>query len=232
MRCIVPLAGPDFVHPTLGVRALYEFEGRPLIERTLTTRPWADKFTPEDYVFVLRDLPEAQAVKEFLLRRWPGAGIVTLSGLTGGAMFSVAAALAMVGHIEEPICVDLADILFEAPKATVNPARDWDSRVGARLPYFISSDEKYSYLDMDEYGLVRRTAEKRVISDRASAGVYFFQSPGVYLQAMAHSIAHREELAFNGVLFVCPMMNGVFAQGLEVTSFEVRNVIPVGKIFG
>lgn len=232
MRCLVPLAGPDFIHAALGIRALYEFEGVPLIERTLTTRPWADRLAPEDYVFVLRDLPEAQAVKDFLVQKWPGAGIVTLSSLTGGAMFSVAAALAMVGHIDEPICVDLADIIFDAPKAAFDPTNVWSPSTGGVLPYFISSDEKYSYLDIDGDGLVRRTAEKRVISDRASAGVYFFRSPGVYLQAMAHSLVHREELAFKGVLFVCPMMNGVIEQGLEVTCAEVENVIPVGKIFG
>ena len=40
MNVVVPLAGPDFVHPLYGVRPLFEVDGRPLILTALESRPW------------------------------------------------------------------------------------------------------------------------------------------------------------------------------------------------
>ena len=34
MISIVPLAGPDFVHPTLGIKPLMPIEGTPLLQKS------------------------------------------------------------------------------------------------------------------------------------------------------------------------------------------------------
>jgi choline kinase len=228
MKCIVPLAGPDVWSETSGLRPLFEVDGRPLIDLALTTRAWADKLAGEDYVFVLRETEGRERLAAHLASGFPGCRFVTLSHLTGGALFSVLAAMALVAP-QEAVIVDLADILFSDGPA--DPAALFaDGTLGAIVPVFASQESCYSYLRMED-GRVVEAREKVVISENASAGVYMFRDIEVFLQAAAHSIAHRETLAHRNSLFICPMVNGVVACGLMVAAPTVNDSRPVGKLF-
>jgi hypothetical protein len=218
-RCIVPLAGPDVIRADGALAPLKPVDGRPMIRRVLESRAWAHRLASEDYVFVLRDLPQVAELDAFLRATWPGCGVVRLSHPTGGALFSALAGLALVPADAGPVIVDLADILFDGD---IWP-QPWPASLGGVTPCFRSREERFSYLRLDG-DRVLETAEKRVISDAASAGVYLFHDPGVLLAAAAHSIAHRQGLAHRGALFVCPAMNGVIAQGLDVAAAWVENV--------
>jgi hypothetical protein len=218
-RCIVPLAGPDVIGVGGALVPLRSVDGQPMIRRALESRAWARRLAGEDYTFVLRDLPEVADLDAFLRATWPGCGVVRLSRPTGGALFSALAGLAMVPADAGPIVVDLADILFDGD-AWRDP---WPASLGGVTPYFQSRDARFSYLRLDG-DRVLETVEKRMISDAASAGVYLFRDVGVLLAAAAHSVAHRESLAHKDALFVCPTMNGVVAQGLDVVAVRVEGV--------
>lgn len=228
MICVVPMAGPDLIHPEHGFRPLFPVEGRPLIEVALEGRPWrrAGVVKDEDYVFILRDVPEVARLAAFLGERWPGSRVVMVSALTGGALLSALAGVALADPAR-PLMIDLADILFACDHDFSAP---WPVGLGAVVPCFTSDESCYSYL-REENGRIVEAAEKRVISDKASAGVYVFRDPAVFLAAAAHSLAHRESLTYKGILFVCPAMNGVLAQGLEVAAHPATDVQPIGKLF-
>lgn len=228
MICIVPLAGPDLVHSEHAFRPLAPIGGRPLIEAALEGRSWrrSGYLEDNDYVFVLRSVENVDALARFLLARWPGSKIITLGSLTSGALYSALAGVALA-RPDERMIVDLADILFEGGEEV---AGDWSPEIGAMVPCFLSSESCYSYLrEVD--GRVVEAAEKVVISNKASAGVYTFRDPAVFLSAAAHSIANRERLSYKSALFVCPVVNGVLDRGLEVAAPIVDNVRPIGKMF-
>ena len=228
MKCIVPLAGPDLWTAEYGFRPLFAVDGQPILEAALHSRAWHDQLRSEDYIFVVREVAGLAELTDYLSRKWPGCRIVTLSHLTGGALFSVLAAMAFVSP-DEPVIVDLADILFsEGPD---DPAALFTRHgYGAIVPAFASSESCYSYLEIQD-GKVISAREKQVISEHASAGVYMFGSPQVFLEAAAHSITHRDALSYRGILFICPMVNGVIAAGRSVAAPHIANYHPVGKIF-
>ncbi|WP_077549248.1 hypothetical protein [Pseudorhizobium flavum] len=136
--------------------------------------------------------------------------------------------MAMVSP-DEPIIIDLADILFsEGPQ---HPRALFESDgYGAIVPSFSSDESCFSYLKITA-GLVIEAREKQVISSHASAGVYMFATSGIFLTAAAHSIAHRDSLAVNNNLFICPMINGVIAAGHTVIAPNITDYHPIGKIF-
>jgi len=226
MKCIVPLAGPDLFSEKFGFRPLIEVDGRCLIEAALKGRPWAHKLSGEDFIFVLRNVGGVETVVEFLEATWPGCRTVMLSHLTGGALLSVLAASGLVKP-DEAIIVDLADILFsEGPADPEVLLRDFN----AVVPVFQSREPVYSYLRTEGQAVVE-AREKVVISDNASAGVYIFESLQLFLRAAAHSIANRETLSFKGMLFVCPTINGVIADGGKVSIPRIYKYNPVSKLF-
>lgn len=228
MKCIIPLAGGDLVHPRFRFRAWFPVEGDRLLRLALRQRAWAKQLKAADYTFVLREVEDVDELVTWLQHEWPGCTILRLSRMSGGAMLTAMAAVAMLPRDGEAIVVDLADMLFEAGPA--NPEGLLVGGVGALIPCFRSSDPCYSYL-RKESGRVVEAAEKRVISDIASAGVYFFKDRASYLSAAAFCLAHADRVTVNGVHFVCPMANGIIASGMEVLAPIIERVEPVGKIF-
>ena len=177
----------------------------------------------------MRPSTEADNLRLKLDDWFSGSQTVHIPALTGGALLSALAGTAMAGAAHEPVCIDLVDVLFDS-KELVAP-RFEDPDVGGVLPWFVSDDPAFSYLDLDTKGAVIRTAEKQVISRYASAGVYFFRDMPTWLSAAAFTLAHGDILAVQGIHFVCPAMNGVVAAGRRVEGFEVGAVRPVSKLF-
>jgi hypothetical protein len=222
---VVPLAGPDFEAADGTVKAEIELDGRPLLRRALESRAWWGD-GPEQLVFVLRDSPRSRRFAHESLAAWyPGAEVVHIGACTGGAALSAAAGVALARDLAAPVVVDLADILFEgggeAPGLFADPA------LGGVGLVFPADAAKYSYLKLARDGRMIEAREKLVISGHASAGVYLFRNAGVYFGALAHSVANRARLAHKGLLFVCPMLNGVVAQGLDVRAAAVTNVVDI-----
>jgi hypothetical protein len=180
-------------------------------------------------IFVLRDVPETERVIERIDDWFPGAQKVVISSLTCGALMSVLAGVSLVKDFTAPLCVDLVDILYDSQELMV----DWfaDNSVSGVVPYFASGESCYSYFEINDEGFVTRAREKQVISDHASAGTYFFRDTATYLNAVAFSLSNLEELAVNGVLFVCPAMNYIINAGQKVVPVSVESVQSVSKIF-
>jgi hypothetical protein len=231
MKAIIPLAGPDFIHPVHGIKPLWMVDGEPLVKRAITSRAWWQKglLKPEHMVFVLRRMPEAEAVSQRLDEWFPGSQRVWLSHLSGGALLSALAGTALMGAEEAPLCIDLVDLLYDCADTIVE--RFADKTVGGVVPWFSSSESCYSYFDVNAAGRVTRAVEKQVISSYASAGTYFFCNTATFLGAAAHSLANPSTVAYKNIFFVCPAMNGVIANGLDVQLTPVDNVRPVSKLF-
>jgi hypothetical protein len=231
MQCIVPLAGPQLTHPTYGLIPNYPIDGIPLLRRTIETRRWWTdrRLRAEDLIFVLREGPELREIRASVTGWFEGCRVVTLSHLTRGALLSALAGTAAVSALDEPLIVDLADILYDVD-ADIE-SRFADRSVGAVATYFEASDACYSYFTFGADGSVASAAEKKVISRHASAGTYIFRSAGHFMASTGRALRDsREELTVGRALFVCPVLNTIVRQGLKVIALEARNVRSVSKL--
>lgn len=232
MISIVPLAGPDFVHPTKGIKPLMPLDGEPLLRRVITSRPWwrSGDLQSSGLIFVLRDLPETPQVLDCINEWFPGANHLLLNSLTSGALMSALAGVSLVKDFHAPLCVDLVDILYDTQELIFDHFQK-NKTVGGVVPYFSSQEPCYSYFEINKEGLVNRAVEKQLISTHASAGTYFFRNAATYLQAVAYSLNNRQELSFKDILFVCPAMNYMISTGAKVIPVQVNSVQSISKIF-
>jgi hypothetical protein len=231
MKCIVPLAGPDFFRPEYGIKPLVPMDGVPLIERVLSSRPWrrTGELTGADCVFVLRDGEGLAEFTRFLDGAYPEAKRVVLSHLTGGALLSALAGASELPATDEPLIVDLVDIVF-ASDLSPRAAFAAEPALAGLIPYFEASDDCYSYLELDGTRVVR-TAEKVVISTHASAGVYLYRTAADFLVAASGSLAAGSQWTHRGLHFMCPSYNALIATGRLVRGVPVTDVIPVSAKF-
>jgi len=223
MDVIVPLAGPDFVAADGSVKALIPFLGQPLLLHILKSRPWA-KLSPS-YTFVLRDTAQVRAFASDYLGKWfPGATLIFLSKLTRGAACSALVGVACRTEQRQPVIVDLADIFYTSQLDVCARLKDLPSCGGLALA-FESSNPHYSYLCCDQSGKVVEAAEKRVISQYASAGTYIFRNGSIFMQAVSHAFDNEASQTCGGLFYVCPLFNGVIEQGFDVQLEPVYDVI-------
>lgn len=223
VKIIVPLAGPDFELADGRTKAEIEIDGRPLLRRALESRPWSGALNGADHVFVLRDTERSRAFADERIADWyPAARCVFLGAPTAGAALSALAGVALIASAEAILCIDLADILYDTAFDPMTLRKD--PTAGAAALIFPSSDPIYSYIRLGADGRIDEAVEKRPISHLASAGTYFFANPAIYLRAVAHSLRHRDTVTFNSLFYVCPLMNGVVADGLRPLAVPVSNV--------
>lgn len=229
MKVIVPLAGPDFELEDGSTKSEQTIECTPLLRRALDNRPWAAQqhVTSSDYVFVLRDTAISRRFAASNLESWyPSCKTVFLSDYARGAALSAASGISSISGKDEPVIVDLADIEFQASLDLIELFSK-NAKLGAIALTFKSDNPCYSYILENKDGIFVEAAEKRVISDNASAGVYLFRSSAIYFSALAHALTYPESHVFNGLFYVCPLFNGVAAGGWSIYRQEVADIIDV-----
>ena len=96
-----------------------------------------------------------------------------------------------------------------------------DNAKGGALVSFESDLPKYSYAELGDDGLVKRTAEKDVISNHALCGAYFFSSGKEFKQ-----VAHRlldEPVMLKPEFYVSLLYNYLLESGspVELASMEL-----------
>jgi hypothetical protein len=231
MQCVVPLAGPQLTHPRYGLVPKFPVDGVPLLRRTIETRRWwiDGRLRAADLIFVLREGLELQEIRAAVESWFPGCRTVILSHLTQGAALSALAGSAAVSDLDAPFIIDLADILYDTD-ADIERCFASDA-TGAAVTYFEDRDPCYSYFQFGQDGSVIFAAEKNVISNHASAGTYVFRTAGHFIAAAGRSLVEsRGELTVGNALFVCPVVNSIVRQGLQVMPLKVRNVRSVSKL--
>lgn len=225
MHVVVPLAGPDFIMDCRKLKAEILYDGKPLLQRALNSRPWAKSV--KDYSFIMIDRPQTRAFATNALADWyPGSSVTFISDYTRGAALSTLAGMATTTRVDKPVIVDLADILYTSD---LDPASVFkiNTDCGGIALTFTSGNPTYSYLRLNNSGSFEEAAEKRVISEHASAGTYIFRDMATYLRALSHSLENQESQTFNDLFYVCPLFNGVKDQSKRVFLEPVTDVIDI-----
>lgn len=140
---------------------------------------------------------------------------------TQGSVSSCCLAAHLVNN-DIPLIVFCPDIYFE-PKFV--PTDEIFENDGYILT-FKANSANYSYVQQDENGLVTKTAEKIVISDNASVGVYCFKTGKMFLELAEAAISSG--LKSNKEYYVCPLYNLLIANGGKVKTL----LVPIMYVMG
>ena len=102
-------------------------------------------------------------------------------------------------------------------EAFVREMRDRDADGG--ILTFRSDEPKWSYARTDAEGRVTEVAEKVVISDQATVGIYYFRHGSDFVRFAKQMIA--KDIRVNGEFYVCPVFNQLVQAGLDVYVSEI-----------
>jgi dTDP-glucose pyrophosphorylase len=102
-------------------------------------------------------------------------------------------------------------------EAFVREMRDRNADGG--ILTFKSDHPKWSYARTDDEGRVTEVAEKVVISDQATVGIYYFRHGSDFVRFAKQMIA--KDIRVNGEFYVCPVFNQLIQAGLDVYISEI-----------
>ena len=212
---VIPLAGRNdesFAINNVNIhRCLSQWHGATVLENCLDSF----KYDVEQLTFICRQ--DDVVLQEFITKRFPCADLKVRCPSRGALETCYSVTKQMV---EKPLLIILPDTKIIGTIDTM------DINSTGWLATFRAFDERHSYIKYDK-NVVLETREKEVISDIASAGVYYFDSLTMFNHAAKESIDV-------GKYFICPIYNSLIKTGQLIMHelFEVKKLGTYDEIFG
>lgn len=154
---------------------------------------------------------------EIIKNIWPVSSIVKVHGETAGAACSALLAIDKL-TLENPLLVVNGDHLLDVN--LVNFVAELQNRcASAGVIVFDSINPRFSYVRMNDNGLVEEVAEKKLISRNATAGVYYFSSGELFFKSICSLI--KKQMHVGGKYYIAPSLNEVILVGGIVLAIKV-----------
>lgn len=91
---------------------------------------------------------------------------------------------------------------------------------------FEASHPKWSYVTLDEENYVNKLAEKTVISNIATVGIYWYAKGSEYVKYAEQMI--EKEIKLNGEYYVAPVYNEYLLDNKKIVTFDVNEMWGLG----
>lgn len=195
---------------------LIEIDGKPLIQH-LTEKCSA-----------IPDVKLTLAVREEDCKRWhldnvvrllsPNAKVLQVRRRTGGAACTALLAISTINS-EEPLLIlngnELINIEFNA---VISNFADFNYDAGVIV--FPSVHPRYSFVRVNEYGLIVECAEKNPISNHATVGFYWFRRGRDFVEAAQQTIMKSAHV--DGQYYICPTMNELILRQARIGIHQIE----------
>lgn len=194
---LMPMAGEGSRFAKAGwttPKPLIELNGQPLFKHAISSV--SAEGIQMKYSFIVRqEHIDKYAIDKGIKSFLPEAKVYSVLKTTRGAVETCLMAESAIADDDAVIVMD-CDLEFRS-KEFIRIIRSILSEPaemsnGGALVSFESNQPKYSYAELGENGLVKRTAEKEVISNHALCGAYFF-STGKEFKQIAHRLLDEPE---------------------------------------
>jgi dTDP-glucose pyrophosphorylase len=148
----------------------------------------------------------------------PAAEVLEIRGETAGAACSAMLAVDWIDN-DEPLIIINGDQLIEADIALA--VREFRERsLDGGIIVFKDVHPRWSFVKCGADGLVIEAAEKRPISNMATAGFYYFKSGKDFIKAAQSMIL--KGAAVNGLFYVCPVYNELILQNQRIGTYLIE----------
>ncbi len=226
VQVLIPMAGNGsrFVQAGYPVpKPLIDVEGKPMIKRVIENL--GDEHT---FTFIVR--------KEHIEGPWGHKLFETLSSLADGFSIKILDKIT-----EGAACTCLEARQFLSPSyplliANCDQLLDWDpndffeksldSHSDGTIVTFDSNNPAHSYVKLDKEGYITEVAEKKVISNKATAGLYFWNHAQDFFDC-AEAMIERN-LRVNGEFYVSPVHNIGIQTRMLFNTYHVDHFWPLG----
>ncbi len=229
MKIIIPMAGRGSRFAGKKIpKPFLPVADKPMIAWTLMSIKKAfPDLDPSDLIFIVLEEHEHNfgITKKIKHLAGDSTHIITIPDVTEGPVCTVLVAMHLLEPYEDFFTVD-CDQYFLAPDLTEKISNARAEKLAGLIPVWQSNNPAYSYIRTNQNGIVIETAEKKVISNNAAIGIYYFGSRTVYEKAAQEMISKR--IMTKNEFYMCPLYNMVIKNGGKVRITNVSDWMTMG----
>ena len=223
LNVLIPMAGAGSRFMQAGYtfpKPLIEVRGKPMIQVVVENLN-----IEANYIFLVqKEHYEKYNLKYLLNLIAPNCKIVQVDGLTEGAACTSLLAKELI-DTDAPLVMANSDQFIEWNSNECMYAFSADSIDGGILS-FKATHPKWSYAKLDENGFVSEVAEKKVISDEATVGVYFWRHGSDYVKYAEQMI--KKNIRTNNEFYVAPVFNEAILDGKKIRVKNIEKMWGIG----
>ena len=223
LNVLIPMAGAGSRFTQAGYtfpKPLIEVRGKPMIQVVVENLN-----IEANYIFLVqKDHYETYNLKYLLNLVAPGCKIVQVDGLTDGAACTTLLAKELINN-DAPMVMANSDQFVEWNSNECMYAFSADSIDGGILT-FKATHPKWSYAKLDEDGFVSEVAEKKVISDEATVGIYYWRHGSDYVKYAEQMI--KKDIRTNGEFYTCPVFNEAIGDNKKIRVKTIDKMWGIG----
>lgn len=184
------------------------------------------QFQDSNFIFIVRDEHLSEHKKEFdEIKQKTNGTFILVNEITSGAACSVLLAKQYINN-DAPLFIANCDQYVEWNiKAFEEHIK---KNIDGSIVTILGNDPAFSYAKLDENNLyVCETVEKKVISNYATVGYYYWKHGRVFVESAEKMISENKRT--NNEFYVCPVYNETISLGYnKITIFESKKMWSLG----
>lgn len=220
INIIIPMAGAGSRFTAAWYekpKPLIDVKWKTMLEWAVSSFDFLQSAYDLQYIFVvLNEHVRDYQIDTFLEKKYPWCLVVGIDEVTRWQAETVLKAKEYINNFDKLIVYN-SDSYSDY---NLDDFPIWDKNIDGLIPCFEADGEKYSFAKWDEYWYVDEVAEKVVISNHASNGLYYFRlwKDFVYF---AERMIEKNNLS-GGEFYVAPLYNDMITAGKRIKITGVK----------
>lgn len=219
MKILIPMVENEVKNKmadTVYCTALYEINRKTILQHIIEALV---KIREAEFIFILnKSNVEKYHLDSVIKLLLPQAEIVVAQGQTKGSAcscllgidyFKPEESLIIVGG-DQLVTIDLQEVVDFFVQ------RNYDGGVIC----FEDIHPRWSYVRLNDEGMVTEAAEKRPISNHATTGFYYFKRTSDFVESAFQMI--KKNAGINGNFYVCPAYNEMILEQKEIGVYHIK----------
>lgn len=219
LNIVMPMSGTGTSFIQAGYtfpKPLIDINGKPMIQLVM------ENLTPKTrYRFILipkKDHFDKYSLHQIFSNTTKNFISIPLANAAQGAACSVLNAVDYINSDDELIIANADQIVDININKFIEAARKL--KADGVIMTFNSQHPRWSYARVGKNGEVLEVAEKKVISDQATVGIYYFKKGADFVKAAFSMI--KKNIRFNNDFYVCPVFNEMILDNKKIISWEIK----------
>ncbi len=223
LNILIPMAGAGSRFEKAGYtfpKPLIEIHGKTMIQWVIESLQVKGNF-----IFIVRsDHQKNFNIKHLLKALVPNCKVVETDGVTEGAACTTLLAKKYIDS-NNPLLIANSDQFIEWNSGKTM-YKFTNKNADGGILIFKSLHPKWSYAKIDKDNFVEEVAEKKVISDNATVGVYYWKKGSDYVSSAESMI--KKNIRINNEFYVCPVFNEAISKKKKILIEEINKMWGLG----
>lgn len=223
---VVPMAGRGSRFTEQGYtdsKPFIDVNGKPMIQRVIENLNF--EFNPEYKTIILCQKSDYERYDFSIFEEIIGHSnieIIQVDGITEGAACTLLLAKKFIDSDVPMMSFNTDQMIDYDVEGTFSKMQNYDGGI----PCFWGDSKDWSYAKTDEFGFVTEVAEKKVISNDATAGYYYWSKGSDFVKYAEQMIAANDRV--NNEFYVAPVYNYAIKDGKKICITHVDSIYELG----